>query len=54
MENCFVNGLPNKDIADKVIPNRIKNQTYTELQAINHPIYNFVKLETNAYLGNPD
>ncbi len=54
MKNCFVNGLPNKDIADKVIPNRIKNQTYTELQAINHPIYNFVKLETNAYLGNPD
>ena len=54
MENCFVNGLPNKDIANKVIPNRIKNQTYTELQAINHPIYSFVKLETNAYLGNPD
>ncbi|GGD11624.1 hypothetical protein [Hyunsoonleella pacifica] len=53
MENCFVNGLPNADISNKVIPNRIKKHTYSQLQAINHPIYSFIKVETNAYLGNP-
>ncbi|WP_203258753.1 hypothetical protein [Hyunsoonleella ulvae] len=53
MENCFVNGLTNADISNKVIPNRIENHTYQQLQAINHPIYSFIKIETNAYLGNP-
>ncbi len=54
MTNCFVNGLPNSDIADKVIPNRIKDQTYSQLQAITHPVYSYIKIETNAYLGHPD
>ncbi|GAA4970501.1 hypothetical protein [Algibacter aquimarinus] len=53
MSNCFVNGLPNLDIANKVIPNRILNHTNSQLQPINHPIYKFIKIETNAYLGNP-
>ncbi|TWO32721.1 hypothetical protein E1J38_007590 [Seonamhaeicola sediminis] len=53
MANCFVNGLPNQDISNKVVPNRIKNQTYSELQPINHPIYSYIKIETNAYLGAP-
>ena len=53
ISNCFVNGLPNLDIANKVIPNRILNHTNSQLQPINHPIYKFIKIETNAYLGNP-
>jgi hypothetical protein len=54
MENCYVNGLPNADISNKILPNRIENQTVSQLQPIEHPIYRFVKIETNAYLGNPN
>lgn len=54
MKNCYVNGLPNVGIANKVLPNRIEKQTQSQLQAIDHPIYNFIKIETNAYLGNPN
>ncbi len=54
MKNCYVNGLPNKAIANKILPNRIKNQTASQLQAIEHPYYSFIKIETNAYLGNPN
>ncbi len=53
MSNCYVNGLPNKDIALKVIPNRIINHTQHQLQKINHPEYEFIKIEINAYIGNP-
>ncbi len=52
MENCFVNGLPNEDISNKIVPNRIKNQTHVALQTIDHPNYKFIKIETNSYIGN--
>ncbi len=54
MEHCFVNGLPNAAIANKVVSNRIKNHTHSQLQAINHLIYRYIKIETNAYLGSPN
>lgn len=54
MSNCFVNGLPNESIANKIISDRIKNHNNNELQAINHPIFKFVKLELNTYIGNPN
>ena len=54
MSACFVNGLPNKNIAIKIVPNRIKNHTSKELQKINHSNFNFVKIEMNAYIGNPN
>ncbi len=50
MENCYVNGLPNEDISNKIIPNR---KNYNVLQKISHPIYKYVKIEMNAYIGNP-
>ncbi|WP_114901792.1 hypothetical protein [Kordia sp. SMS9] len=50
MENCYVNGLPNADISNKIIPNR-KNKN--QLQAIENSIYKYVKIELNAYIGNP-
>ena len=54
MENIFVNGLPNKSISNKIVPNRIENHTYGELQKINHPDFSYIKIETNSYIGNPN
>ena len=54
MENCFVNGLPNASIANKVIPNRVINQTQDVLQPILHPDYGYIKIELNSYIGNPN
>ncbi len=54
MKNCFVNGLPNEDISNKVVPNRIKNHTQNMLQSVTHPEYSFIKIELNTYIGNPN
>ncbi|MBU2921988.1 hypothetical protein KO504_11600 [Winogradskyella psychrotolerans] len=54
MSNCFVNGLPNTAIASKIVPNRIWNHHDDEFQKIDHPIYKFIKLEINTYIGNPN
>lgn len=54
MKNCFVNGLPNENISDKIVTDRILNHNNEELQTIEHPIYKFVKLEINTYIGNPN
>ena len=54
MENTFINGLPNKAIANKIVPNRIKKHTVSQYQKITHPVYHFVKIEMNAYIGNPN
>ncbi|MCD8416951.1 hypothetical protein J2Q11_05390 [Tenacibaculum finnmarkense genomovar finnmarkense] len=53
MTDCYVNGLPNKDISDKIIPNRIQNHANTQFQKIKHPLYSFIKIEMNNYIGNP-
>lgn len=53
MSNCFVNGLPNEDVSIKIVPNRIENHTYEVLQKINHPQYDYVKIEMNSFIGNP-
>ena len=53
MSFCFVNGLPNKDIAFKIMPNRIKNQTFGEFQRVDHPLFSYVRIELNFYIGNP-
>ncbi|MGK0329258.1 hypothetical protein [Polaribacter sp.] len=53
MDLCFVNGMPNKDIADKILPNRIKNHTNSKLQKVKHPLFSYVKIELNSYIGNP-
>ncbi len=54
MKNCFVNGLPNEDISNKIVPNRIKNHTHSKLQSIAHLNYKFIKIEINSYIGNPN
>lgn len=53
MRYCYVNGLPNKDISNKIVPNRIINHANNELQKITHPFYSYVKIEMNTYIGNP-
>ena len=53
MSFCFVNGLPNKDIAFKIIPNRVKNQTIGNLQKVAHPLFSYVRIELSMYIGNP-
>ncbi|QDO94533.1 hypothetical protein FNB79_11335 [Formosa sediminum] len=54
MENIFVNGLPNQNISDKIVPNRIYNHLNTQLQPITHPDFSFIKIEINTYIGNPN
>jgi len=54
MANCFVNGLPNADISNKIVPNRIVNHTHSDLQFINHKKYPYIKIELNNYIGNPN
>ena len=54
MKNIYVNGLPNEPISNKIVPNRIENHLNLELQHINHPDFSYIKIETNAYIGNPN
>ncbi len=53
MENVFINGLPNKDVAYKVTPNRRKDQKDYKLIPVNGKGYNYVKIEVNNYIGAP-
>lgn len=50
MENCYINGLPNEDISNKIVPNR---KNHTVVQKIDNSVYSYVKIELNAYIGNP-
>ena len=53
MEFCFVNGLPNKDIATKIIPDRILNHTISKLQKVEHTLFSYIRIELSMYIGNP-
>ena len=51
LENCFVNGLPNRSIANKIVPDRDKTHLEEQLQ----PVQNgYVKIELNNYVGKPN
>lgn len=52
MSNCYVNGLPNQSISDKIIPYRRVNDTYPFLQALDNEGCGYVKVEINSYLGS--
>ncbi|MFD0835312.1 hypothetical protein ACFQ0I_06020 [Mariniflexile aquimaris] len=54
MTHCFVNGLPNKNISTKVVPNRIVNQSAGLLQPIEHNFFKYIKIELNSYIGSPN
>ena len=54
LENCFVNGLPNKSISEKVVPNRNEMHLKEQLQPLgNNTNFNYFKIEVNNYIGNP-
>jgi hypothetical protein len=53
MDLCFVNGMNNKDITSKILPNRIKNHTNNKLQKVNHSLFSYTKIELNSYIGTP-
>ena len=53
MEFCYVNGLPNKDIATKIIPVRKLNHTISQLQKVEHPLFSYIRIELSMYIGNP-
>jgi len=53
MEDCYVNGLPNDEIANKIISDRIVNHRNAELQKIEHTQYGFINIEMNNFIGNP-
>jgi hypothetical protein len=53
MENCFVNGLPNSDIANEIVTDRIVNHTYSQLQQTKYNKYKYIKIELNNFIGSP-
>jgi hypothetical protein len=53
LKNCFVNGLPNKDLAQTIVPNRNKAMEKELLQKVNGKGFSYVKIELNNYIGNP-
>lgn len=55
LENCFVNGLPNKSISKKVVPIRNTAHINEQLQPLaGSSKFNFIKIEINNYIGNPN
>jgi hypothetical protein len=53
MSFCFVNGMPNNEIAAKIVPDRDISQLQAQLQKIKHPLFSYFKIELNNYIGNP-
>jgi hypothetical protein len=51
--NVSVNGLPNKDIAAKVNPNRNNIGRKEFLIQVDGLPYQYISITTNAYIGNP-
>ncbi len=48
MQYCYVNGLANEKH-----PIKKKLFIFNKLQKINHPLYRYIKIETNGFIGNP-
>ena len=53
LTNCFVNGLPNAEIGQKIFPNRNVSHPNSYLQPFMGDGFNFIKFEINSYIGNP-
>lgn len=54
LDNCYVNGLPNASIAEKLFPKRIELHSGEQLQPISGEGFEYVKIELNSYIGNPN
>ncbi|TRO63334.1 hypothetical protein [Christiangramia sabulilitoris] len=53
MNNIFVNGLPNAQIAGKSVPVRRKDLLPATIQEISGLGYEYLKIDLNSYIGNP-
>ncbi len=53
LKNCFVNGMPNASIAEKVFPNRNYSHGASQTQPFSGVGFEFIKFEINSYIGNP-
>ncbi|MGB3776527.1 MAG: hypothetical protein WA951_14805, partial [Leeuwenhoekiella sp.] len=53
MKNVYINGLPNKAIAGKVVPKRKIEHRELALQKLEGQGYSSIKIEVNNYIGNP-
>lgn len=53
LRNVSVNGLPNEEISRKVVPNRRGGIQDPSFIKIEHPIYSYLKIKPNAYVGSP-
>lgn len=54
LATASVNGLPNKSISDKVVPQRNGAGTSSEFIEINNMEYSYITICTNNYIGNPN
>ncbi|GAA3510220.1 membrane protein [Aquimarina addita] len=54
MDFVFINGLPNADISEKVVPNRNIIHELSSLLPIEGKGVKYLKIETNSYVGNPN
>ena len=54
MSNCYVNGLPNENISNKIVSERINDHNNQEFQSVEGNQYKFIKLEINTYVGHPN
>ena len=53
LENCYVNGSPNKGIAEKINPNRKLKHGMQQTQPFKGKGFDYLKFEINSYIGNP-
>lgn len=53
LKTAFVNGLPNAEIAKKMIPNRQHDLNGNTLISVDNPNYSYIKIELNNFIGNP-
>ena len=53
LKDCFVNGLPNGDLARTIVPKRIYQHHLEQLQPIDGKGFSYIKIEMNNYIGNP-
>lgn len=53
LDNCFVNGLPNAAISQKVFSNRDNSHQQEQNQPYDGAGYSYLKFDFNSYIGNP-
>ncbi|MDY8134650.1 hypothetical protein [Aquimarina sp. 2201CG5-10] len=54
LDNVYVNGLPNVEISQKVVPNRKPDLKSLALLPVNGKGFSYIKLEINTYIGAPN